>query len=237
MKQLSIAFRSDGSSLPLNYQYGIQGMLYNALRNGGDDSWHDKGLDLGKRQFKLFVFSQLRGNRTMEGKRIRFTDRIYLDVRSVRDDFCDALEDSFAKNPELTLCGVPLRVEDMKTSVEELAWDSFEIRMLSPMTVYETLDNHTRYFSPKDPEFGERVNANFKNKYKAYFDEEPYGDITLLPVSVSNKDKVVTLFKGIYVTAWKGEYLLRGHPYDLTFLYYCGLGSKNSGGFGMFEPI
>ena len=129
MKQLSIAFRSDGGSLPLNYQYGIQGMLYNALRNGGDDSWHDRGMESGKRQFKLFVYSQLRGNRVMEGKRIRFTDRIYLDVRSVRDDFCDTLADSFGHFPDLNLCGVPLKAESMKLSSEELASDSLEVRM------------------------------------------------------------------------------------------------------------
>ena len=211
-------------------------MLYNALRNGGDDSWHDRGMESGKRQFKLFVYSQLRGNRVMEGKRIRFTDRIYLDVRSVRDDFCDTLADSFGHFPDLNLCGVPLKVESVKLSSEELVSDSLEVHMLSPVTVYETLGNSTNYFTPADPEFSERVNANFRNKYQAFCGRDPDGDVSLVPLYVGPRDKVVTLFKGIYVTAWKGEYLLRGRPDHLTFLYYTGLGSKNSGGFGMFAP-
>lgn len=108
---------------------------------------------------------------------------------------------------------------------------------MKQLTIYETLGNHTHYFSPMDREFSERVNANFRNKYMAHFRNEPYGEVSIVPVSFGNKDKVVTFFKGIYVTAWKGEYLLKEHPYDLTFLYYSGLGSKNSSGFGMFEPI
>lgn len=235
MKQLSIAFQTDGGALPLNYQYGIQSMLYNALRNGGDDRWHDGGAAVGKRRFKLFVFSQLRGNRIVEGKRIRFTDRVYLDVRSVRDDFCDTLAESFARFPEVNLCGVSLRVEAMKISIEEIVWDTLDIRMLSPLTVYESRENYTHYFTPLDPEFGERVNANFQNKYRAFCGEDPRSSVGLVPLSVGAKDKTVTRFKGIYVTAWKGEYRLSGHPDDLTFLYYTGLGSKNSGGFGMFE--
>ena len=237
MKQLAIAFQTGGGSLPLNYQYGIQSMLYGVLRDSGDDFWHDAGAKVGSRRFKLFVFSQLRGRRIMEGKRIRFTDRVYLDVRSVRDDFCEALADSFARFPELNLCGVPLRVEAMKLSTEEIVWDTLAIRMLSPMTVYESRENHTRYFTPLDAEFGERISANFRNKFRAFYGKDPRGGVELVPLSVGAEDKTVTRFKGIYITAWKGEYRLAGYPDDLTFLYYTGLGAKNSGGFGMFEPL
>lgn len=237
MKQLTIAFQTGGGSLPLNYQYGIQSMLYNALRNSGDDSWHDASANVGKRRFKLFVFSQLRGNRVLDGKRIRFTDRVYLDVRSVRDDFCDTLADSFARFPEMDLCGISLCVDTIKISVEEIVWNTLDIRMLSPLTVYESRESYTHYFTPLDAEFGERIDANFRNKYRAFYGKDPLGSVAIVPLSVGAKDKTVTRFKGIYITAWKGEYRLSGHPEDLTFLYYTGLGSKNSGGFGMFDTI
>ena len=59
------------------------------------------------------------------------------------------------------------------------------------------------------------------------------------------QDRYMTLYKkarlpeekDIYLTGWRGEYELSGRAEYLNFLYYCGLGARNSDGFGLFERI
>ena len=47
--------------------------------------------------------------------------------------------------------------------------------------------------------------------------------------------KRVTRFKGTYVTGWVGDLILACDPQLLATLYCCGIGAKNSQGFGMFR--
>ena len=49
--------------------------------------------------------------------------------------------------------------------------------------------------------------------------------------------EVVTTFKGTYITGWQGYYHLEGSNELINFLYYAGLGDRNSQGFGMFKII
>lgn len=109
--------------------------------------------------------------------------------------------------------------------------------MLSSLTVYCTENGKSKFYTPLDKEFSEQINQNFQRKYAAFTGNMPTSDIRILPLHVSGSDKYVTNFKGIHITAWRGEYQLFGNLEYLQFLYYCGLGAKNSNGFGMFEVL
>ena len=71
----------------------------------------------------------------------------------------------------------------------------------------------------------------------SYYNTVPFSNIEITNTAISHSDKVVTTLKGIYITGWKGNYILNGSPDYLTFLYNCGIGNKNSQGFGLFELI
>ena len=78
------------------------------------------------------------------------------------------------------------------------------------------------------------MNENFRRKYCAAYGIEPDTDITV--GDIARPRKYVTQYRrGIYITAWHGEFDLRGTPEALDFLYQTGLGSRNSQGFGMFD--
>ena len=96
----------------------------------------------------------------------------------------------------------------------------------------------TIYISPDDDEYERSVISNFENKYRAAYGTVPEPGLHICPVNVTEKDKVVTKFGGkIYITAWNGIYRLSGDPRYLQFLYDCGVGAKNSQGFGMVERV
>ena len=110
--------------------------------------------------------------------------------------------------------------------------------MNSPICITKkTTDNKFVFLSPKDTDFEKYINNNFHNKYKSYYNSFPLESISIINTSIGYYDKVVTSLKNIYITGWKGTYILSGSPDYLTFLYNCGLGSKNSQGFGLFELI
>ncbi len=105
----------------------------------------------------------------------------------------------------------------------------------------------TYYYSPFDAEFSDKLNNNFIDKYTAFTGNLPDGNIRIVPQKIKPADKYVTHYRKIdaetkeeieiIINAWRGIYILSGKPEHLNFLYYCGLGARNSAGFGMFEVI
>ena len=98
-------------------------------------------------------------------------------------------------------------------------------------------DNKTVYLSPQDKDFEQYINNNFCKKFLSYYNTAPFSDVEIITTCVSSSDKVVTSLKNVYITAWKGNFILGGSPDYLSFLYDCGLGNRNSQGFGLFEVV
>ncbi len=240
MQALTILFNAPGAEIPVNYQHGVQSMLYEFARpaDASGERWHDGGASYGKRRFKLFVFSMLRGNFKLADRRLRFESTIQLDVRSVDDEFIDALANALYPNRTANLLGAELRVASVTRSAPVIDADLVTILARSPIVARQTLnDGRSRFFTPQDPEFAPYVDGNFRRKYASFTNTTPDSGITLAPLNVTARNKVVTRFKDVYITGWKGQYALSGRPEYLNFLLYSGLGSSNSAGFGYFDVM
>lgn len=238
MKTLSIAFSAPAIAIPMNYHHEVQSLLYRLLHLGGDALLHDSGAAYGARRYKLFTFSSLRGSKQIVSGKLVFERMVYLDVRSVRDEFSDMILNALSMEDALTLFGQPLKAQSVKTDDAPVTVNSLTVKMLSPLTIHSTDDNgKSHYYTPLDKDFPGHIDANFKRKWTAYNGNPPVCGIELAVVNVDAKDKYVTTYKGIHINGWRGEYKLSGNPEHLNFLYYCGLGARNSDGFGMFEVI
>lgn len=227
-----------GLTLPINYQYVLQSVIFHHLQQEVEYSGfiHNEGFGKGKRKFKLFTFGPICGKYRIEEKTIVFFDEISWEVRSTEPNFLRLLQESVREN------GVVYgsqRYTEVETVLENKTVECGNvcIRMLSPICIYATNQESrkTVYFPPESEEFLSRVNENFKRKYRAYTGVDAESDILLEALSVDKRDKCVTKYKGFYITAWKGRYRLKGERKYLDFLYQTGLGGKNSQGFGMFE--
>jgi CRISPR-associated endoribonuclease Cas6 len=247
MKSISIAFNAPSVTIPIGYHHQVQGLIYHLLRSGGGGGMHDEGADFGLRPYKLFTFSSLRGGRVSgDRKSIVFESAMFLDVRSVRPAFCDALLAGLQAGDAPVLFGRPLSVRFVKTSDAPVAASRLRVKMLSPLTVHRTGEGgHTDYLNPLSADFAEEVDRNFARKYAAFYGRRPSAGVVIKAASVGARDRYLTLYKkaehpgekDIYITGWRGEYDLSGRPEHLNFLYYCGLGARNSDGFGLFEPV
>ena len=110
--------------------------------------------------------------------------------------------------------------------------------MLSPVTVYSTNENgKTCFYGPDDSNFQRLINKNAEHKWISIYGTKPPGTVSVDADKVLSRDKVVTTYKGIYITGWMGQYSIAGPAEMLNFLYNTGVGAKSSQGFGMFTVL
>lgn len=234
MNALIISLRPETPvRLPIAYNYYVQSALYAAWRDAFP-ALHDEGYTDGAHSFRMFTFSPLQGSYSVEGKEIVFTGAVSLEVRSPVEELIDELAARLLESGSVHIGHDTLPVTDLRTADRLLFFPSARVRMLGAVTVHDTLPNgKTVYYAPTEERFGELLAENVSAKLQAAgVDAPPY--LGFRPTGRPPR-KVVTTFKGAYVTGYLGTFLMEANPEVMGFLYYTGLGTRNSQGFGMFD--
>lgn len=230
---------NQGITLPISYQQILQGILYHLVESEDKVSTflHDRGYQYEKRHYKLFTFSQIEGKYVIQDKRITFTDTMAFYVTSAEPRVLNLVAENL-KQKGITYANVHIDEVAVYVSDETVEEEEIIIRMLSPVTVYETLeDGKTHFFEPEDLEFSQAVNDNFQRKYTSFYGVAPDSFVEIEPIRVIKRDGMTVRYKNFIIRGFKGIYRLRGKRKYLDFLFQTGLGAKNSQGFGMFEII
>ena len=223
-------------TIPLNYNYQLQSAVYAKLSEiGASDFWHDTGFGDNKQKFKSFMFGPLTGAHIIENKKITFTDEIHLELRSPIFEFCDELQRSFEINPAIKLFDTSLEVCSATLVNRHINNNCAIFKSLSPIVVHSTLpDKRTVFLSPNDEMFIQRLQINYHNKFQSLYGYKA-PEISL-KIS-ENSQKIVTNYKGTWITGYKCRITAEGHFAALEFLYNSGFGEKNSQGFGMADIL
>lgn len=238
--QFYLRFAVNKLTIPLAYRYQVMSMLYKTMRI--DELYstllHDVGFQNGRRTYRMFCFGELSGESTIyrEEKKITFPASVFLEVRTTDEQLEELWMKAFQPGLTLNLFGQTLILKDVIEQQERIKRISCRIEMLSPMLAYQTMGKKTKYYNPLEPEFTQIIANNFVRKYEALTGEFVPA-IQIIPESIGIGDKTVALFQKTYLTAWGGQYLLKGKPEHLSFLYDAGLGGKNAQGFGMFRVL
>ena len=85
-------------TIPINYSHILQGIIYSAL---SDDLRYQKllhNVGLNGSNYKLFTFSSLCGKHSIYNKTITFSEKIFLEIRSVDSYFIFLLYEHFKSN-------------------------------------------------------------------------------------------------------------------------------------------
>lgn len=239
--QIKVTFSpQEGLRLPMADNHLLQSMLYDLLSDRPNlSAWlHNEGYQEGKRSYKPFVFSQLQGSYSRQGRNREYSGDVSLEIRTVDEEIFTALYGALLERRSIQLAGQLLDIIGVEIRRKQLDKGRYRIRMLSPIVVHETTESgKTRYYHPQDDEFGVRLLENCRRKYQAFYKKELDGDFTIRALRFSEKNKVVTRYKGFYITCWRGDFELVGPPHVLDFLYQVGLGEKGSMGFGAFRIL
>ena len=121
---------------------------------------------------------------------------------------------------------------------------SMIIKTLSPITCYESVEKHgqpyTIYYSPYDREFKRSVHNNLLKKFCALNPniDPPENDFTITPLG-ELKERI-SLFESessFPIKGWWGKFRLEGPRELLQVALDCGLGAKNSSGWGCISEL
>ena len=180
----------------------------------------------------------MKGKYSIQGKNIIFSEEVTFEVRSIEPYMLKILKEALEING-ITYLKQHYTSVSAQLKNEEVNKEEIVIKMRSPICVYSTdkVTGKTYYYHPESEEFSRYINDNFKRKYESYTGVAIKEDIRIEIKKLHPKDKYVTRYKGFYINAWFGTYILQGEKKYLDFLYQTGLGSKNPQGFGMFEIL
>jgi len=238
--QIDITFSKERISLPIATSATIQGLLYHALSEDKSYSTfiHENGNICNGKKYKLFCFSELRGKYEIEGKNIVFLSEATLSVRAADSYYIQLLFAYFTKKKTVVLGTETVEIKDIRLKDSHIFDSNITVRTISPITMYATdADGHSIYFTPDDERFYTGIIENARRKWISFTGSENGFDFKIIPKDNAHFKKCATRFKETFITAWHGTFILVAPPQVLDFLFHTGLGSKNSQGFGMFEPI
>jgi CRISPR-associated endoribonuclease Cas6 len=228
-------------SLPMQYNYTVQGFLYGNITPELGEFLHDHGFMFEKRSFKMFTFSRLQERYELKGDIIVFFPPVTLTISSPFDRFIQELANTMLQKGDLELAGCKVYVANIKVLPEVQIGDEIRINMLSPVVVYSTLETKegkkkTYYYSPFEDEFTDSLDNNLRKKYEAFFAKKPRARKLVLEAVGRPKEKIMK-YRGTIIKGWMGRFVLNGNKTLLKLGYDCGIGAKNSQGFGMVEMI
>lgn len=248
---ITVDRRAFGNLLPLNYQYELSAFVYRTIErtNATYSKWlHENGFKLDAKQFRLFNFSHFQiPIYKIEGNRLRIdSDTItwfvsFLPEQST-EEFIKGIfaEQVFTIGDKLSK--VQLRVANIELVTEPDFSKKNQFNTLSPVCITRHIPEQNRiaYESPDSDYAREALLYNLKNKYKAFYGKEFTGDELFdFKLLYPPKSKLIVVKTNTpeqtQVKGFSFRFTLRAHPDLLYILYHCGLGEKNSTGFGMVD--
>ena len=239
MKALKIDFYPENILILLFAKFDIlQGVFYKLLSGNIEllNRVHNAKPDNGK-QLKMFCFSELHGNYRIYEKSIAYSENISWEIRSMKDEIIDEISKSLIANGQFRIGDVKYTVSNLQEQ-NNLTLYSTAISIITdtPITVYETSqDGFRTFYSPEDEQFFTAVENNLRNKYMFLYGDSNPGRVIFTKNPGAKIRKCVTYYSGAPVTAYYGKFVLTASKEICDIAYYCGLGAKNSQGFGTIK--
>ena len=215
-------------------KHTIQGALYNLLIGTDYENLHNK------KGFKFFTFSDV-----FPAKDYYPNKKYSFIISSPDRRLINTWYRALTHNEYLYLSDVPFKIANVKKYDLPL---KNKFISGSPVVLYENSEEN-RYFSfqrNNDVDFFlERLKDNALKKYNAYYDDEFYiegqiFDMFSLKKEVSVKVTIKKEEFNIIGSVWNilgKSYMNKDECKFYKFLMDCGLGEKNSLGFGLVNPV
>jgi CRISPR-associated endoribonuclease Cas6 len=231
-------------ALPFSYHEVLQGFIYRNIDAGLASHIHDQGFVSNGRSFKLFTFSKIldKGVLNAERTKLSFDGQLQFAVCSPMAFFIRSLVSSLSANSSLKLWHntVKLTAFSITDNILNTAGNvKVSVKTLSPVTIYSTLHKadgkgvYTRYFFPNDKLYSEMLTENLLNKAASMGLTAPS---SFLKVKGGRTyTEALTKYKNFIVKGYEGELELSGDAQLINIALECGLGAKNSMGFGCIE--
>lgn len=233
--------------LPLSNLHLFQSLLYKLLPSEHADFLHNKGYVVDGHPMKLFAMSwpisPAHPKITQDG--IEMTLPIRLVVSTPVSATLNGIAGGALMNEDLHIGNNSVYCEHVEGCENVVDSNKITVRTLSPITCYSQMTRqdgrkYTAYFSPFEKDFAESIHNNLVRKFKALHPQKAVPDKIVKIVSVGTPKERIAKFMDknpFPIKGWAGIFTLTGPQELLQVGVDCGLGAKNSGGWGCVELI
>ena len=233
--------------VPLSNLHLFQSLLYKLLPAEYGSFLHNEGYIVDGHPMKLFAMSwpsSLKHPKFSENF-IEFEFPVRLTVSTPVLSTLDGMASGALLNEKLRIGANTVICEKIDVRQMAVTSEKITVRTLSPITCYTQMlrqdgRKYTVYFAPGEKDFKESVHNNLVRKFRAlYPDEElPQGQVQIAAcgVPLARAAKFIS-GNSFPIKGWDGRFTLSGPQKLLQVGLDCGLGAKNSGGWGCVELV
>lgn len=227
--------------LPSANLHLFQSMLYSLLPSDIAARIHDEGFASDGRKMKLFAMSWPSScARPQFGENtIIFPLPLKLTVSTPIQELVKGFTGGALSRDNIRIGNNHLTCSGIEKKDCKADSDSITVKTLSPITCYDSIElngrHYTKYLTPYDSEFQKGIYFNLLRKYKLLNPDKdiPSEKFTVTPIG-RLKERVSMFEKSgsFPIKGWWGKFRLEGSREILQTALDCGLGSKNSSGWG-----
>ncbi|MBQ7594476.1 MAG: CRISPR-associated endoribonuclease Cas6 [Synergistaceae bacterium] len=231
--------------LPSANLHMFQAMLYSLLPPQEADVLHNQGFNSDGKKMKLFAMSwPIASSLPQFGdETVVFPLPIKLVVTTPIESLISGFSGGALSSGTLKIGNNFVECGRVETEQQIANSESMTIKTLSPVTCYISNERdgrpYTRYLSPYDDinEFQRSIYFNLVRKFRLIYPDRdiPGNEFKIIPVG--NLKQRISMYdkkkNGIFpIKGWWGKFRLEGPLELLQIALDCGLGAKNSSGWG-----
>ena len=257
--RIKLHFELENKIIPKDYRILILSFIKHSLGKNFEKSYKEIYKSKDKPIMKFFTFSIYLPKPKIEKDKIELDKNYFNAVFSIYDnkrfiEFYNSFNSMINKeleeiNKENEKYSYPLK--DNKMKLKNITMENEKIitsnraiiKFLSPLvvrkheeiTINEKRKGKDIYLDFNDSDFNEQLNYSVTRLIKDLKLNGVNSNIKLEPCKSARK--TVVDFKNVLIHSSIGEYIISGESELLNILYKTGIGSKRSGGFGMFDVI
>ena len=227
--------------LPSANLHLFQSMLYSLLPSDMAAKIHDEGFDSDGRKMKLFAMSwPVSSARPQFGEgTIIFPLPLRLTVSTPIHELAAGFTGGALSREDIRIGNNHLICNNIEKHEHKINSESVTVKTLSPVTCYDSTERngrqYTKYFTPNDNEFQNGIQFNLMRKFRLLNPGKEIPSETFSIKPIGHVKERVSMFEkgGLFpVKGWWGKFRLEGSREILQTAVDCGLGSKNSSGWG-----
>ena len=227
--------------VPRSNLHLFQSLIYNVLPPDRAAFLHEEGYSVHGRRMKLFAMSWpiAASVPEFEERAIQFPLPVRLVVSTPVTDTLDGVAGGVLGSAELRVGNNTVRCERVEAEQQHVDGERLTLRTLSPITCYDQTERNGRpytvYFAPEDREFAVSASNNLVRKFRALYPgrEVPAGKVSIKPIGQVHPQ--IARFNAdspFPIKGWSGRFCLEGPRELLQVALDCGIGAKNSAGWG-----
>lgn len=242
--------------IPLNYQYPLSAAIYKLIATSSQEfaDWlHEIGYRSGKgKPYKMFTFSKLNTNPIDKSF---LSQNILKSSGNLRFLFSSPVNDKIIlnfiqgamKQGKIRICGVNLpETNFLIKSINMLPIYKYEnaqtYRTISPICVSNFNNGKVEYIFPNNEQIVSKLENNLKEKYKILNEKDFNENLQIEIIDKTQfKQKNITIKENTEyqgrIKAFETHIRINTNAEMHKIAQECGVGERNSMGFGMIERI